>query len=90
VTPYQAFWLRRRCTPAEFRAMRERLGYTQEKLGKLFGLDWQSIHRREDGESKIDFASEALLRAMVIEHGEIPYNFAKWLKRLAGAPSQAT
>jgi len=87
MTPRQAFWLKRRCTPAEFRAMRQYLGLTQERLGAMFGMDWQSIHRREDGESKIDFASEALLRAMVIEQAKIPYRFSAWLKRLADSIS---
>jgi DNA-binding XRE family transcriptional regulator len=67
--------------------MRKSLKLPQWKLAKYFGVAEQTIARMEKGHTEINFASEALLRAMCIEQAEIQFDFTKWLTRFSHSAS---
>ena len=55
----------------EFKFLRTELGYSQEQLGRLFGIEAIVVHQRET-ELNPDGAAANLLRLMILEHLNIP------------------
>lgn len=53
-------------TPAEFRAVRERLGLTQVALAEALGITATSVARKERGEQEIVKRDVLALRALEI------------------------
>lgn len=51
-------------TPAEFRAVRERLGLTQVALAQALGITETSVARKERGEQEIVERDVLALRAL--------------------------
>jgi len=53
-------------TPAEFRAVRERLGLTQVALAQALGITETSVARKERGEQEIVERDVLALRALEV------------------------
>lgn len=51
-------------TPEEFKAIRERLGWTQRATGEALGLDARSIRRYESGERAISKPAAILFKTI--------------------------
>ena len=54
-------------TPAEFRAVRERLGLTQVALAEALGITATSVARKERGEQEIVERDVLALRALAVK-----------------------
>ena len=55
-------------TGKEVRFLRKEINLTQSELGRLFGVDAQTVARREKGENNVSGPAERLLRALYLEH----------------------
>lgn len=55
-------------TPEEFRALRERLGLSQEKLARRLDVSQNTVARWESGSRKISGPAAVLLRLFVDMH----------------------
>ena len=59
-------------TGAEYRALRERLGWSQQRLAEALGTYQSTIGRRETDVHPIDREAELALRWLVEHRGRLP------------------
>lgn len=52
----------------EVRFLRKQLDLTQADLGKLLGMDSQTVARWEKGQNKVNGAADRVLRLLSVEH----------------------
>ena len=55
-------------TGKEVRFLRKEIDLTQSELGRLFGVDAQTVARWEKGENNVSGPADRLLRALYLEH----------------------
>ena len=72
-------------TPRRFRKTREKLGWSQAKLGEALGVSVVTISRWENGHQQIPLMAHKFVRVLMQVHG-----FAENRERLQGASSEAT
>ncbi|MCB9730859.1 MAG: helix-turn-helix domain-containing protein, partial [Deltaproteobacteria bacterium] len=61
-----------RLSPAEFRWLRERLGWKSNELAARFGVTPEIVSKWERGRSRVSSQADRLLRALVALHRGVP------------------